>query len=169
MLELVIVAGVGISSPDETEGWGTGVLVLGTLVISLAVAVRFVCCLEAWTELRRFRSELDSWETGRTTPASLVQTGGVRVTASDEALEVIGNSGGLLFVWPLGFALYRTLKASCEPPRGALEFRRLTAGGFLLFLHPALHRLPSEFSVELRGRRHRRIAVYWDGLVYLWV
>ena len=175
MLDLVIAAGSGISSAEEPGSWASGGLVFGVLVVSTWAIVRLVSWLDARIEVKHFISELESWETGTTKPASLTQTESVRVTASDDAREVIRNSGGMLFVWPIGFTI-RTLKASCDPPRRALEFRRLTAGGFLLFLHPALRRLPkqlnhrdawapspshrrllgrslSTFGVESRGRR----------------
>jgi hypothetical protein len=52
------------------------------------------------------------------------------------------------------------------PPR-ALDFRRVEAGDFLLFLHPALKTFPEELLVALRGRRHPHIEAYWDGLAYI--
>jgi len=59
------------------------------------------------------------------------------------------------------------LKASVDPPARALEFRRVEAGGFLLFVHPALTTLPDELLIVLRGRRHPRLEAYGDGLAYL--
>ena len=59
------------------------------------------------------------------------------------------------------------LEASVDPPPQALDFRRVEAAGFLLFLHPALKILPDELLVVRRGRRHPRIEAYWDGLAYI--
>ena len=59
------------------------------------------------------------------------------------------------------------LKASVDPPPRALDFRRVEAGEFLLFMHPAFKRLPEELLVVLRGRRHPHIEAYWDGLAYI--
>jgi hypothetical protein len=53
------------------------------------------------------------------------------------------------------------------PSPRALDFRRVEAGDFLLFLAPALKTLPDELLVVLRGRRHPHIEAYWDGLAYL--
>ena len=59
------------------------------------------------------------------------------------------------------------LTASVDPPARALEFRRVDAGGFPLFVHPALTTLPDELLIVLRGRRHPRLEAYWAGLAYL--
>ena len=59
------------------------------------------------------------------------------------------------------------LTASVDPPARALEFRRVDAGGFPLFVHPALQTLPDDLLVVLGGRRHRRLEAYGDGLAYL--
>ena len=58
------------------------------------------------------------------------------------------------------------LEASADPPPRALDFRRVDAGEFLLFMHPALKTLP-ELLVVLRGRRHPHIQACWDGLAYI--
>ncbi|HEY6275952.1 MAG TPA: hypothetical protein VIX86_06440 [Streptosporangiaceae bacterium] len=54
-----------------------------------------------------------------------------------------------------------------DPPARALDFHRVEGGDFLLFMHPALKTLPEELLVVLRGRRHRHIEAYWDGLAYI--
>ena len=95
----------------------------------------------------------------------------MRVTATPDAARFIRGRGGQLFVWPAERRSARLtlafLKASVDPPARALEFRRVEAGGFLLFVHPALTTLPDELLVVLRGRRHPRLEAYWDGLAYL--
>ena len=95
----------------------------------------------------------------------------MRVTASADAAEFIRAHGGQLFVWPTEHRSARltlaVLKASVDPPPRALDFRRVEAEDFLLFMDPALQTLPDELLVVLRGRRHPHIEAYWDGLAYI--
>ena len=95
----------------------------------------------------------------------------MRVTASADAAEFIRAHGGQLFVWPAEHRSARLtlafLQASVDPPPHALDFRRVEARGFLLFMDPALQTLPEELLVVLRGRRHPHIEAYWDGLAYI--
>ena len=95
----------------------------------------------------------------------------MRVTATADAAEFIRTRGGQLFVWPAEHRSARltlaVLEASVDPPPRALDFRRVEAEDFLLFLHPALKTLPEELLVVLRGRRHPHIEAYWDGLAYI--
>jgi hypothetical protein len=95
----------------------------------------------------------------------------MRVTAAADAAEFICTHGGQLFVWPAEHRSARLalafLRASVDPPPRALDFRRVEAGDFLLFLHPAFTTLPDELLVVLRGRRHPHIEAYWDGLAYI--
>jgi hypothetical protein len=95
----------------------------------------------------------------------------MRVTAAADAAEFIGAHGGQLFVWPAEHRSARLalafLQASVDPPARALDFRRVEAGDFLLFVHPALQTLPEELLVVLRGRRRPHIEAYWDGLAYI--
>ena len=73
----------------------------------------------------------------------------MRVTAAAEAAEFIRAGGGQLFVWPAEHRSARltlaVLEASVDPPPRALDFRRVEAGGFLLFVHPALTTLPKNW------------------------
>jgi len=95
----------------------------------------------------------------------------MRVTATADAVEFIRTHGGQLFLWPTEHRSARLtlvlLEASVDPPHRALDFRRVQAGDFLLFLAPALKTLPHELLVVLRGRRHPHIEAYWDGLAYI--
>ncbi len=95
----------------------------------------------------------------------------MRVTATGDAAEFIRAHGGQLFVWPTEHRSARltlaVLDASVDPPPRALDFRRVEAGEFLVFLHPAIKTLPGELAVALRGRRHPHIEAYWDGLAYI--
>ena len=95
----------------------------------------------------------------------------MRVTATADAAAFIRAQGGQLFVWLAEHRSARLtlafLEASADPPARALDVRRVEAGDFLLFLHPALKTLPEELLVVLRGRRHPHIEAYWDGLAYI--
>jgi hypothetical protein len=68
---------------------------------------------------------------------------------------------------PVGAADPGLPRGLSRPSPRALDFRRVEAGGFLLFLHPALTTLPEELLVVLRGRRYPHIEAYWDGLAYI--
>ena len=59
------------------------------------------------------------------------------------------------------------LEASTEPPRRALDYRRIEAGPILMFLHPAIRGLPDLLKVELGGLRQDRVRVYWEGIAYV--
>ncbi len=95
----------------------------------------------------------------------------MQVDASSAAVVFIREHGGQLFVWPTQHRSFRLvltlLEASTEPPDRALEYRRIQADEFLLFLHPAIRRLPDLLRVELRGHHRDHIAVYWEGLAYV--
>ena len=95
----------------------------------------------------------------------------MRVTATPDAARFSRGRGGQLFGWPAERRSARLtlafLTAWVDPPARALEFRRVEAGGFPLFVHPALRTLPDDLPVVLRGRRHRRLEAYGDGLAYL--
>ena len=95
----------------------------------------------------------------------------MRVTATAYAAQFICAHGGQLFVWPTEHRSARLtlalLETSVDPPPGALDFRRVVAGEFLLFMHPAFKTLPEELLLVLRGRRRPRIEAYWDGLAYI--
>ncbi len=70
----------------------------------------------------------------------------MQVNASPAAAAFIRKHGGQLFVWPTQHRSFRLvltlLEASTEPPDRALEYRRIQTDSFLLFLHPAIRRLP---------------------------
>lgn len=95
----------------------------------------------------------------------------MHVTATADAAECIRENGGQLFVWPVEHRSARLtlamLNASVDPPPRTLDFLRVEAGEFLLFMHPAITTLPTELVVALRGRRHPHIEAYWDGLAYI--
>ena len=95
----------------------------------------------------------------------------MRIVASEDARQFVRQAGGMLFVWPRRSRANRlaltTLETSCEPPPGALDFRRFEAGGFLAFLHPSMRTLPRRLELQVRGRRRRHVAAYWNGIAYV--
>ena len=64
-------------------------------------------------------------------------------------------------------ASVKTLVASTEPPGvEALDYQRIDAGGFLIFLPPGL-RLPRELHLEARGWLRRRVDAFWNGCAFV--
>ena len=145
----------------------TSLAVFAALLGSLWLVVRFVARAAARPTDIALEEDPDIRSGGR----ARVLGNEVRVAASAETITYIRSAGGMVFVWPhstWSCHLHLTvLRASCDPPPRALEFQRLDAGAFLVFLHPAIRELPRELEIEVRGRRHRRIAVYWNGLAYV--
>jgi hypothetical protein len=92
----------------------------------------------------------------------------VLVTSSPEAVDVIRERGGRLYVWakrsrcchgPLVF-----LETSTEP--GDREWRRVEADGIELYFDARL-REPQELVLEAHGRRRKHVHAYWDGCAYV--
>lgn len=104
-------------------------------------------------------------------PSEFEAISSMRVIAAPDAVRRISDGGGLLFVWPRRFAgprlVLTLLGSSLDPPAGALDFRRIDVGDFLMFLDPRLRCLPEELWVEVSGDRHARLNVYWNGLAYV--
>ena len=103
----------------------------------------------------------------------------MRVVATSEARAFVEDRGGRLFVWPDQHRCCRVsltfLKTSTEPPLealdyalefGALDYARIDADGFSVFLDPAIGSLPEELELQLRGRRRPHVEAYWDGCAY---
>jgi hypothetical protein len=92
----------------------------------------------------------------------------VRVEASPEAVELIREQGGRLYV--------RAKKARCC--RGSLTFletstepaersyRRTDTSGVEIYLDERLGE-PEELVLEAKGRRHKHVHAYWDGCAYV--
>jgi hypothetical protein len=92
---------------------------------------------------------------------------GMRILSSPEARSFIQGKGGLLFVWAVsGMRRIRVLRVSTEPPPDALDWRRVEANGFLLFLPPQM-RSPRELHLEVRGVLRRRVQAFWNGCAYV--
>jgi hypothetical protein len=92
----------------------------------------------------------------------------MRVDASADAIRVVQQHGGKLYVWakrsrcchgPLTF-----LETSSEPME--LPFRRVDADGIELYLDARLGE-PEELVIEAKGRRRKHVHAYWDGCAYV--
>jgi len=94
----------------------------------------------------------------------------MRVVASAAAASRVEEQGGRLFVWPRTSAgccrgRLTYLEAATEAPPGV--FRRVGGDSFEVFLDARMRRAPDELHVELHGRRHPRLAAYWNGCAYV--
>ncbi len=92
----------------------------------------------------------------------------VRVKASPEAVGLVQEQGGKLYVWAKRSRCCRGsltfLETSSEP--GERSFRRVDAGGIELYLDERLGE-PEELVVEAKGRRRKHVHAYWDGCAYV--
>jgi hypothetical protein len=95
----------------------------------------------------------------------------MKVESSRAATELIRDQGGRLFVWAddkVCCGGTRFIRASTSPPMMAHAFQPIEANGFELFLRPAgAQLLPDELHIDVAGRRHPRVAAYWNGCAYL--
>jgi hypothetical protein len=92
----------------------------------------------------------------------------MRVDASREAINLVQEHGGTLYVWakrsrcchgPITF-----LETSSEP--GERPFRRVDAEGIELYLDTRLGE-PEELVIEAKGRWRRHVHAYWNGCAYV--
>jgi hypothetical protein len=94
-----------------------------------------------------------------------------RIHASDDAIELIRRRGGTVWAWPTHHrccgGLLTLLDASLEQPGGQHRFRQLDGPGFDLCLDTGSKTPPDEIVIELRGRRTKRIEVYWNGCAWV--
>ncbi len=92
----------------------------------------------------------------------------MRVEASPEAVRLVEEQGGRLFVWAKrarcchGTMTY--LETSSEP--GERPFRRVYSDGFQLYLDARLAE-PEELVIEASGRRRKHVHAYWNGCAYV--
>jgi hypothetical protein len=96
----------------------------------------------------------------------------VRVTLSDAAAALVTAGGGELWVWAARPRMCCSgapawMHAATAPPAGLPGFRRVTAGGLpagvTVFFRPAAGQLPDTLEIATEGRRHPKVAAYWDG------
>jgi len=92
----------------------------------------------------------------------------VRVRASPEAVKLVQDQGGKLYVWAkstrcCGAALIY-LETSTEP--GERRFRRVSADGIELYLDERL-REPDELELDVGGRSRKHVHAYWEDCAYI--
>jgi len=92
----------------------------------------------------------------------------MRVEASPEAVRLVEEEGGRLYVWAKrarcchGSITY--LETSSQP--GERPFRRVDAAGIELYLDVRLGE-PEELVIETSGRRRKHVHAYWNGCAYV--
>ena len=94
----------------------------------------------------------------------------MRIETTADVRAHIRERGGLLFLRARRFgnlvAPLTMLEATTEPPPDALDWRRIEAPGFLLFVPKAM-RLPESLQLRVRGLFRRRVDALWDGCLYV--
>jgi len=92
----------------------------------------------------------------------------VRVEASPEAIGVVQEHGGKLYVWAKTarccHGASTTLQTSHEP--GERPFRHVEVEGFELYLDARLGE-PDELVIETSGSRRKHVHAYWNGFAYM--
>jgi hypothetical protein len=92
----------------------------------------------------------------------------MRVAASPEAIRLVDEQGGKLYVWAKRarccHGALTFLETSSEP--GERRFRRVEAEGIELYLDARLGD-PEELVIETSGRRRRHVHAYWNGCAYV--
>jgi hypothetical protein len=95
----------------------------------------------------------------------------MRVEATSEAVALIRDRGGRLWVWPRAprekIMPLVSLAASTAPPRGDRSFEPFAAEGFELSMDLRGWPEPEFLEVEVRGVFRKRIEVFWNGRAWL--
>jgi len=92
----------------------------------------------------------------------------MRVRASPEAVQLVRDRGGKLYVWAKktrccgGSVIF--LETSSEA--GERPFRRVPADGIELYLDESM-REPDELELDVGGLRRKHVHAYWDGCAYV--
>ena len=92
----------------------------------------------------------------------------MRVQASPEAVQLIQEQGGKLYVRAKRsrccHGSLTFLETSNEPAKRS--YRRVSADEIELYLDERLGD-PEELVIEARGRRRKHVHAYWDGCAYV--
>ena len=93
----------------------------------------------------------------------------MRVIADTAVTEFVRTVGGRLYVWTdprhCCSGKMTFLDTAATPPVGR-HFQRHEAVGFELWFDAGTLKSPSELHLEVKGRRKKRVAAYWDGCVF---
>ncbi len=100
----------------------------------------------------------------------------MQLDISPEAAAFVAANGGCLWVWAARPRMCCSgspawMHASIEPPAGLANglagFAALPAAsgpeGLQVLFRPAAGQFPDVLEIGLQGRRHPKIAAYWDG------
>jgi hypothetical protein len=92
----------------------------------------------------------------------------VRVQATPEAVRLVQEQGGQLYVWAKRSRCCHGSLTFLETSREPRErrFRRVDADGIELYLDQSLGN-PEELVIEAKGRRRKHVHAYWDGCAYV--
>ena len=92
----------------------------------------------------------------------------MRVKASPEAVRLVQECGGKLYVWAKSTRCcsgsLTLLETSSDP--GERPFRRVPADGIELYFDERL-REPEELELDVGGLRRKHVHAYWDGCAYV--
>jgi hypothetical protein len=92
----------------------------------------------------------------------------VLVKASPEAVRIVRDQGGRVYVWAKrtrccgGSVIF--LETSSEP--GERSFRRVSADGIEVYLDTML-REPEGLELDVGGLRGKHVHAYWEGCAYM--
>jgi hypothetical protein len=92
----------------------------------------------------------------------------MHVRASPEAVQLVQDRGGKLYVWAKktrccgGSVIF--LETSSEA--GERPFRRVPADGIELYFDERM-REPNELELDVGGLRRKHVHAYWDGCAYV--
>jgi hypothetical protein len=92
----------------------------------------------------------------------------VLVRASPEAIRLVQDQGGKLFVWAKRTRCCRgsVIFLQTSSDGGERQFRRVPADGIELYLDERL-REPNELELDVGGLRRKHVHAYWDGCAYV--
>lgn len=96
----------------------------------------------------------------------------MRVIASPEAIALVREGGGRVFVWPLdlegpsaGRGVF-ALEASTVSPGADRPFVRFAGEDVDVFLDTSAHGAPDELHLAVTGWFRKRVRAYWNGHSY---
>ena len=92
----------------------------------------------------------------------------MRVQATPEAVRLVHEQGGQLYVWAkrsrCRHGSLTFLETSNEPAER--PYRRVSADEIELYLDQSLGNT-EELVIEAKGRRRKHVHAYWDGCAYV--
>lgn len=94
----------------------------------------------------------------------------MQVVVSDEARELAATHGGVVYVRSHAHRCcagpLTLLDVTTKTPLDAGDFVPVDAGGLTVRYHGDPEDGPHVLTIDVRGRRRRRLVSYWDGCAY---